>query len=288
MIKTNRDYLVKQSVQGQVSPPKIVTPYRMDSSGNAHILPATGGISYNVFVGDSAMCWVGDHVEPGVSIKNRDSAQNTALNTLCCIGNQAIVVSGEAKGATGFVTGTHGGIDHVLVYFPAEVLEKLTNEDQILVKSFGQGFAMHDMADVFLMNLDPALFDKMNCNLVDGILEVPVTHILPAYLMGSGIGSGTAANGDYDIMTADASENERLGLDKLRFGDIVMLKDCDTTYGRGYLSGAVTIGVVIHSDCIKMGHGPGVTTLMTCKTAKIRGVIHEDANIAIYMGVVAQ
>ena len=31
----------------------------------------------------------------------------------------------------------------------------------------------------------------------------------------------------------------------------------------GYLKGAVSIGVVVHSDCVKMGHGPGITTIVT-------------------------
>ncbi len=39
-------------------------------------------------------------------------------------------------------------------------------------------------------------------------------------------------------MTADWDEIVRLGLDKLRYGDIVLLENCDNTYGRGYLTGA--------------------------------------------------
>jgi hypothetical protein len=58
-----------------------------------------------------------DHVEPGVSLENRvkDSrmpqAQSRALNVLSCIGNEAIVVKGDAKGETGVVVGKHGGIE---------------------------------------------------------------------------------------------------------------------------------------------------------------------------------
>jgi len=84
-------------------------------------------------------------------------------------------------------------------------------------------------------------------------------------------------------MTADTEEIQRLGLDKLRYGDIVMLENCDTSYGRGYLTGAVTIGVVVHSNCTIMGHGPGVTTIMTAKTPIIEGVLSEGANLADLM-----
>jgi len=106
---------------------------------------------------------------------------------------------------------------------------------------------------------------------------------VPPYLMGSGIGSPSAYSGDYDIMTADTEEIKRLGLDKLRFGDLVLLQDCDNSYGRGYLKGSVSIGVVIHSDCIKAGHGPGITTIMTTKKPLIKGRLDENANIGKYM-----
>ena len=135
------------------------------------------------------------------------------------------------------------------------------------------------------MNLDPNLFEKMNITVEDGKLIVPVAARVPAYLMGSGIGSASSTSGDYDIMTADHDEIVRLGLDKLRYGDFVLLEDCDTSFGRGYLRGARTIGIVIHSDCIKMGHGPGVTTLLTSKTPIIEGRLDAGANLADYMGV---
>ncbi|KXG74127.1 DUF4438 domain-containing protein [Thermotalea metallivorans] len=286
MVKTNRDKLIMQSIQGQIAHPTSIYPYRLKHDGTSHILPATGGITYNVQVGDPAIGWAGDHIEPGVSIKAKDEKANGALNLLACIGNEAKVVSGDAKGAKGFVTGIHGGIEHVMIYFKQEDLEKMSIDDQILIKAYGQGLAITDMPEIVLMNLDPDLLEKMNVKIApDGYLEVPVVTEVPAYLMGSGLGAVTAAKGDYDIMTADPEANAKFGLDQLRFGDIVLLRDCDNTYGRGYLKGAVSIGVIIHSDCIKMGHGPGVTTIMSCKTTKIRGIKDPKANIARYMGV---
>ena len=65
----------------------------------------------------------------------------------------------------------------------------------------------------------------------------------------------------------------------------MLLENCDTTFGRGYLTGAATIGVVVHSDCIRMGHGPGVTSLLSAKLPVLEGVISEGANLADYMGV---
>lgn len=284
--KINAARLVMQSVAGAVRHPSMGNPYRIDHEGVPHILPATGAITYNVKVGDSVYAMECDHVEPGVTVRNPDAQENAAFNTLSCIGNTAIVISGDAKGARGFVTGTHGGVEHVLCYFPEDALDKLAIGDRIQVRAQGQGMKIEGFEDtVFCMNLDPNLFEKMNVTVEDGKLIVPIAARVPAYLMGSGIGAGSAANGDYDIMTADHAEIARLGLDRLRYGDFVLLEDCDTSFGRGYLRGARTVGVVVHSDCVKMGHGPGVTTIFTSKTPVLDGRLDPHANLADYMGV---
>jgi hypothetical protein len=228
----------------------------------------------------------GDHVEPGVTTQRSVETENSGFNTLACVGNAAKVVSGDAKGARGIVTGMHGGSEHVLIYFDQGTLEQLAIGDKILVKACGQGLRLLDFPMVKVMNLDPDLLGKMGLKVADdGVLEVPVAVQVPAYLMGSGLGSVTAYRGDYDISTHDQAAYEAYNLGKLRFGDIVALMDCDTTYGRGYLAGAVTIGVVVHSNCVLSGHGPGVSTLLTCKEATIRPVLAERANIADYLGV---
>ena len=286
IVSINSDRLVMQSVMGEVHHPAMgPNPYRINTvDGMPMVQPGTGGITYNVSIGDSVYAMEADHVEPGVSIKASDTNENNALNTLSCIGNEARVISGEAKGAKGFVTGKHGGIEHVLVYFERETLEKMAIGDKILIKAQGQGMKLMGFEDkVKAMNIDPALYYKLNITSDNGMLNVPVAAKIPAYLMGSGIGSNSAYRGDYDIMTADREVIKNFGLDKLRYGDIVMLENCDTTFGRGYLTGAATIGVVVHSDCILAGHGPGVTTLLTAKSAVINGVITPNANIAGYL-----
>lgn len=283
MLNTNKEHVVKWSVQGKIHHP-IGGNYRISYDGKPMILPATGGISYNVSVGDSVFNWAGDHVEPGVSIRNENSSENAALMTFACIGNEAKIVSGDAKGKKGYVTGMHGGIDHVLIYFDDETLEDLAIDDKIMVKAYGQGLKLNNYENVHIMNIDPNLFENLNIKEENGKLKVNVVGKVPAYLMGSGIGSKNAAtDGDYDIMTADMEEIKRLGLDKLRFGDLVLLQDCDNIYGVGYLKGAVSIGVVVHSDCVKSGHGPGVTVIMTCNDDTIEGIIDENANIKNYM-----
>ena len=43
----------------------------------------------------------------------------------------------DAKGAEGFVTGKHGGIEHTICYFPADALDKMKIGDQILIRAIG-------------------------------------------------------------------------------------------------------------------------------------------------------
>ncbi|NLW78714.1 MAG: DUF4438 domain-containing protein [Ruminococcaceae bacterium] len=280
----NTEQLVIQSVIGAIRSPAIHAPYRVDHAGIPFTLPGTGGITYNVKVGDSVFGMQGDHLEPGVTVQNKDTTENSALNLLACVGNTARVVSGEARGEAGIVTGKHGGVEHLLVWFSDDTLDKLVIGDKIQVKAVGQGAQITGFEDtVQVMNLDPALYDKLGVTTAAGRLMLPVAATVPAHLLGSGIGSPNARRGDIDIMTADTAELAAHGLGTLRFGDIVLLQDCDTSYGRGYLKGAVTVGVVVHSNCLLAGHGPGVTALFTAKTPVIQGILTPGANIADYL-----
>src|SRR3972149_5011260 len=132
MLRTNVDKLVKISVMGDVASPVVGrSVYNVSATGSPSVLPGVGGITYNVRVGDLACGWETDHLEPGVSVENKENdprygqGAKAAFNVLSCVGNEATVVSGDAKGETGGVTGKHGGIEHVLVDFPTETLEKL-------------------------------------------------------------------------------------------------------------------------------------------------------------------
>jgi hypothetical protein len=241
-----------------------------------------GGVAYNVKIGDCCIGWAADHLEPGVSSRNPDEEQNTAYSTLSCIGNVAEIKTGEAKGDKGFVTGKHGGCEHVMIHFAQETLEKLSIEDKIGVRASGQGMTLLDYPDILLRSMSPALLEKMNIIESDkkDKIKVGVAKTVPACIMGSGLGSMGAAKSDYDITLFDEGIKKKYGLDTLRFGDIVAIIDADNRFGRSFYTGAITIGVVIHGDCHAAGHGPGVTTLMTCKTSLIEPFIDENANLA--------
>ena len=285
-IKTNEEKLVKISVIGEVSSPVASSAYRISSDGKPVVLPGVGGITYNKRVGDLAVGLKADHVEPGVSIENKENdprfkqAPNTALNILACVGNAAIVVGGDAKGEKGVVVGKHGGIEHVMVDFSEETMEKLVIGDKIQVKAYGVGLELPDFPEVKVMNIDPEFLKKMNLGEKDGKLVVPVTHMVPAKIMGSGLGADQVYSGDYDIQLFDEETREEYSLDTLRFGDLVAIMDADHSYGRIYKKGAISVCIVVHSDCVISGHGPGAATLMTSSTGMIEPLIDSDANIA--------
>ncbi|MDI6846859.1 MAG: DUF4438 domain-containing protein [Candidatus Bathyarchaeia archaeon] len=287
MLKTNVDKLVKISVVGEVASPVFGRAiYRISAQGTPLVLPGVGGITYNVRVGDLACGWEADHVEPGVSIENKESdprfaqAANAALNVLSCVGNEAVVVMGDAKGAKGVVTGKHGGIEHVLVDFQLETLEKLMPGDKVLVKAFGVGLKLLDYPDIKVMNMDPRFLEALGPKPSGDKLEVPVTHVIPAMIMGSGLGANHTYSGDYDIQLFDENVRKQYGLDDLRLGDLVAIRDADHSYGRIYKQGAISVGIVVHTNCVSSGHGPGVTTLFTSSTGKIVPKVDAKANIA--------
>ena len=290
MLNTNEQYLVEFLLQCQPGQPRTRGNWEVDHHGNPFLLPSIGGITLNVQVGDPAFGWQGDHIEPGVSC-TADTQKpfehpNVGLQIYSCAGNLATIVTGEAKGAKGRVIGHHGGSEHVIVDFERDIKEKLLYTDTIIIRGKGQGMKLTDYPEIKLFNLDPALLAVMKIReLEGGVLEVPVSTIVPAFCMGSGIGSAHVAKGDYDIMTSDLETIKEYGIDKIRLGDFVALQDHDNRYGRAYRKGAVTIGIVVHSNCLEAGHGPGVTTLMTAASALIRPVIDPKANLADLLGI---
>jgi hypothetical protein len=286
-LATNESKLVEKALLAEITnPPAGIKHYIVSAvTGEALTLPGMGGINYTHRVGDNCIDIVGDHVEPGVSVSNfNDSVGRDAgkfgLTVFSCIGNEATVVTGEAKGKKGVVTGKHGGIEHVILDFQPDVRDKLVIGDKVQIRAVGTGLAFTNFEGIKLLNLSPRLLKAMSPQVVGKKVEVGVTHFIPAGVMASGIGKDSAHTGDYDIQLFDPVIVKKYGLNSLRFGDIVALMDADTTFGRTYLTGAVTIAVVVHGVCHTAGHGPGATTLMTSAKGLIKPVIRKDANLA--------
>jgi Domain of unknown function (DUF4438) len=286
--RINHDELVAVSVQGQIAHPVgHASPYRIGYDGVPRVLPGTGGIVLNRRIGDLCVGLAGDHIEPGVALHNNNrevigprDGPNNALITYACVGNLARVISGPALGQRGLVTGKHGGINHVLVDFPSDVLARLQIGDRIQIVSHGLGLRLPDHLRVDVLNCSPALLARWGLRSRDGRLQVPVTHLVPARIMGSGLGKNTAWRGDYDIQLADRATRERYRLGSLRFGDMVAITNADNRRGPLFRQGRVTIGIVVHGDSTVSGHGPGVTALLTGPSEVLQPVHSAQANMA--------
>lgn len=282
MLKTNKERLVKMAVAAEVVHPSASRGYRVDFDGVPRIGMGSSGIKYNVTVGDLCYGYAGgDHVEPGLSVNNTNQAERTALWVLGCVGNEATVTTGDAKGTKGRIIGKHVNF---MAWFGPEDQVRINIGDKIRVKSWGVGLEIEGFEDVMVNKLDPELLVKMGIEEKDDKLVVPVTSEYPAHIMGSGYGMWPVTV-DYDIQTTCPEVFDELGLKKIRLGDIVALRDQLNWYGRGYYKGAVTIGVVIHGWSYSAGHGPGVTTLLSAKPGKIVTRIDPHANIAYYLGL---
>jgi Domain of unknown function (DUF4438) len=284
MISVNRDRLIKMSVMGVVVSPGYpgipAIPHQIDRDGRPRLLPSLGGIVYNVRTGDSVYGWAGDNIEPCVAIKSPDAAANQALNVFACVGNEAVIMSGNAKGAMGVVTGKSGRFsEHVIIDFAPDVLEQLAFGDKIVVRAMGVGMAIDSLPGISLKSLSPMLIDRLNLEESGGKLSVPVTAIVPPELIGAGAGLASEG-GAICIQTMDEGALQKNGLDKLKLGDIVALADVNSTWGHGYHKGSVGIGVVSSTDSIKAGYGPGVTLLMTAPGGEIDPLVVEGVNLS--------
>lgn len=290
MLRTNTEQLILTAVEGQPVYPSI-NGWRVSHNGQGVLLPGVGGISYNLKIGDSAYGWAADHAEPCVSATasdvQRETGKNLAFNYYACVGNKARILTGEAKGAEGVVTGTHGGCEHVMIDFADAVLQCLSLEDKIQIAAFGQGLSLIDFPEIKIWSLSPELLQQMKieADVEARQLRVPVTAMIPHQLLGSGLGRTDGFKADIDVQTSDAEALSALGLDQLKLGDFVALMDTKSYYGWSFTTGAVTIGVVSHTDSVTAGHGPGITTLITAESGQIVPWKQSDANLGRYLKI---
>jgi hypothetical protein len=292
-VRTNRSRMVATVIAGQIANPLVRgSPYRVGRDGILHVVPGTGGIVLNRRVGDRAVGLAGDHIEPGVALHNNDrevvgppGAANKGMMLLSCVGNRARVTTGPAAGALGTVTGKHGGINHVIVDFEPAVLRRLRIGDRMQITAYGQGLALPDFPEIAALNLSPRLLAGWGVRPHGRHLHVPVTHVIPSGIMGSGLGKSDGVLGDTDIQISDPEIRRRFRLGTIRFGDLVAICGLDNRFGPTVRGGRVTIGVVVHSDSHVAGHGPGVTPLLMGPARLLRPFYSPHANIALALGL---
>jgi len=283
-LATNGTDLVAVSVAGSVAHPGFpglpAEPYRLASDGTPFLLPTYGGIVYNVSVGDRAFGWAADCIHPGVSIRQPDDNQNRGLNVFACVGNRARVLTGEAAGTSGFVTGKSGRFsEQVIVHLPREARTRMAVGDQVLVRAEGVGLRLTDHPQVSLKGIAPELLAGLPTKEKDGQVAFGVTAQVPAHLVGAGLGL-TSEGGSLHLQSSDRALLAELGLDRLRLGDLVAFEDTDSRYNHGYLRGARAIGVVASTDGPRAGYGPGVAILMTAPAGQLGSFESPDANLA--------
>lgn len=280
-VSSNAARLVTQVLAGEVWPPLGDRHgFRVDPDGDAFLLPGMGGVTLGVHCGDPATGYAADHLEPGLSVRHRDTAANFALQYLSCVGNTVLVTSGPAAGAEGFVIGQHA---YVLCDLPEQALSAVTTGDQVTVFAVGQGLVLDDHPGIRVKNVSPRLLNALAGGTgAGGRLDVHVAARVPAEAIGAGSGmaseyANTDLMGAYEVGGDDLS----LGLHGLRIGDIVALDGQDHRFGRGYREGWVTIGVISTGSGRLFGHGPGPSTLLSGPAEAFNLIDDRDANLAV-------
>lgn len=281
-VRSNAGALVAQRLAGEVWPPLADRhAFRVDPDGGAFFLPGMGGVTLNVHCGDLATGHAGDHVEPGLSVRHRDTSANYALQFLTCVGNAVEVTSGAGAGARGLVIGQHA---YVLVDMDPGDMAKVTTGDQVAVDAVGQGLVLEDHPSIIVKNCSPRLLDAIGGGTRgDGRLEVRVSALIPPEAVGAGAGMASEyANTDLMGAYVGRGEDLSLGLEGLRIGDLVALVDQDHRYGRGYRRGYTTIGVISTGSAALFGHGPGPSSIMSGPSETFNVVFDDGANLAAF------
>jgi hypothetical protein len=291
MVETNKDKLITLAVQGGVVPAQVSRQYSTTWDGRAKLCIGVGGINYNLKIGERVFGWAnGDRAEPGVATDGVGNDRvKDSYRQKTGIGNEAKIISGEAKGDKGLVVGKHGyrlpgGGHHTLLHFEEGTLDKLAIGDRIRVKAEAVGLKIKGFKEVMINSASPKLIEGMGMEEDGDKLVVPVVMEVPHFLIGAGFGT-RAHSSHIDIQTCYPPDVVEYGLDRLRFGDLVALQDILSDYGRQFYGGATTIGVVCSGPSEISGQGIGVTTIISSRTGLISTRIDGDANISKALGM---
>jgi len=232
-------------------------PYRIDRDGNPYVAVGDGGVVLGLRLGDSVFGHVGDHAAPGACVIHPNDDARHAVVGLSCIGNRAILRTGDAAGKEGVVFGKRGGGERVIVVFPQDVLKRLRPSDQVAIMSRGQG-AEAPVAGITQMNITPEALALLPVRTADEQLQVGVRVELSSRTVGNGIGRPMAM-WDVDLQVDSTTE----GVSELRLGDLVAITDLDARTNAGFRKDWLSIGVVTHGTSPQPGHGPGVTIVLS-------------------------
>jgi len=278
-ITTNKEKLMSIAVQGNVAPTNVASSYITTWDGKSKLAIGTGGINYELKLGEKIFGWAnGDHATMGVATMG----EGNAWKNYTSIGNKVKIMGGEFRGEEGVVIGKFQS--YVLVHFRKEIVNSLNIGASLQVKSSGIGLVIDGYEDVFTHGISADVLENMDIKIVKGKLEVPVVKEIPPEIIGQGAGRGSLA-GNWHIQTCYPPDVKEYGLDELRFGDLVILKDVQTDYGMGYYRGGATIGIICSTPSDISGMGIGVTPIISTSVGNITSRIDASANIAKYLGI---
>ena len=253
------------------------TPFAIDMNGRPFIPVGHGGIVLGVELGDSVFGHEGDHVAPGATLVHPDQAARHALTAFACIGNEVIVRTGAAAGASGRVLGKRGEAGRVIAVFDQEVLCALAPGDSTMVRSRGQGSVLPPElanAGAIVVNIDMRLLEVLGIDF-GSRLTVPVRAVVPSKLVGNGLGRPVQM---WDVdLSVTAETAGRWGMPELLLGDLVCVRDLDVRHNIGYRAGWSTIGVIVHGASRLPGHGPGLTPIL-CAPSNVIDLDIDDVN----------
>ncbi len=292
VLKTNADKCPKIILTGAIR--NEGSFWEMDigkEDGKATVKVGMGGVCLNYNLGNKVYGWAGSHIEPGASIAGYSLIEEDVglidfmLMRHACIGNAITVIDIESpvKGRAGIVIGKHGGINHLIVYFGEDDLKKLYPGTVVKIVTYGMGMSLSEYPSIRVVSVDPDVLKKLHFRRVNSFLKIGVKKIIPSDVsLGSGKGAVDIV-GDYDLC-ASKEQIEKYSLEDLRIGDLVGLEGESCCYGMGDRgNNFMTIGVLIHSDCIEAGHGPGVLPLLSCKDGKLGAFKDKNANLINYL-----
>jgi hypothetical protein len=259
---------VAVNLLGLVEQPEFgSTPYRVSADGSSYVPVGDGGIVLGVRLGESVFARDADHAAPGACLVHPDQGARHALTICSCIGNQVVVRTGLAAGASGIVVGKRGEEGRVIISLAQEDLARLRPADQVAVRAYGQGWRPAGFpAEVTVLNTAPAAFAALPIAVTgDGRVLAGVRMIAASKLAGNGIGR-PAAGWDLDLQLSRSGQQSgdgSGGTGRLLLGDLLAVSDLDARWNMGYRRGWLTVGLVVHGASPLPGHGPGITPILT-------------------------
>jgi hypothetical protein len=163
----------------------------------------------------------------------------------------------------------------------------MTIGDTIQIRTVGRGIQLQNHQEIEYKKTSPALAEALDLRPVKGQIRCPVAMELPPRIMGSGAELNSEFV-DQDVMSGDRGLMEDLGIDQIRLGDLIGIRNVDHRFGRSFREGWIAICLCIHGDSVMTGHGPGILTLMTGPAALLDFEMDPSANIARTLGIRGQ